>query len=211
MNIEILAWYSKKKKAGGRSFHYGREERNKPVWRSQKTSRRSDKSKCMSFLSHPEWKCCHEGVSQASLALSAFSQAQGWSPWWGNPLSDREKKKEEKKQSKVLEEGEMGGGGARQADDVSNLYLMLMLIIRFSLFSLLSIWDTSFHVCPCHHDGLDTTASHTSDGHIHETDGHKATTSSTHGEGRKGGGGWCKRKWGWEDRYLLRAVVPVLM
>lgn len=58
---------------------------------SQKISRHSDKRKYKSFLLHSEWECSDEGVSQASLTLTAFSQAQGWGPWWGNPLSDRER------------------------------------------------------------------------------------------------------------------------
>lgn len=92
------------------------------IWRvrpstSQKISWHSDKRKCMSFLSHPEWKCSDEGVSQASLTLTAFSQAQGWGPRWGNPLSDRERKEEKRKtrsQRKTRRE--------RKADDISNLY-----------------------------------------------------------------------------------------
>lgn len=120
MNIHILHKYSCKNKSRDRSFfHYGREQRN--IWRvrpstSQKISWHSDKRKCMSFFSHPEWKYSDEGVSQASLTLTAFSQALGWGPRWGNPLSDRERRKRKGKQ------GLKGRLERRKADDISNLY-----------------------------------------------------------------------------------------
>lgn len=122
--------------------------------------------------------------SSLSSALRFFP-SPGLKPLMGqSTIWQREKKGGRKGEQRL---GGRRGGRDRQTISVIFTSCCIGLIIRFSLFGLLSIWDTSFDVCACRRDGFDMTASHTSDGHIHETDGHKAATSSAHGEGRKEG------------------------
>lgn len=51
--------------------------------------------------------------------LKAFSQAQGWSLWWSDAASDREREGEEK-------QGLWDVRREKQANHISNLYLLLL-------------------------------------------------------------------------------------
>lgn len=127
MNIHIFVKYINKHKSRDQSL-VSVTRRNKETSTCEeleqvadrKFSWHSDKRKYMSFLSHPEGKCSDEGVSQAFLTLTAFSQAQGWGPWWGNPLSDRKWKEEKRKTRSQRKEDANGKKG-------SNLYPLKFL------------------------------------------------------------------------------------